>query len=150
MAAKTMVGARAVVKVDNVIVGLFDSCSYSVNVGTEDIFILGRYSAAEIAPTSYETVTLNCSGFRIVGQGAHVLPKMPKLQDLLNLEYVSISIEDRQSGSLICNVTNCVPVSHSGGYQAKATSRIQVTYKGIKANDESGSQDESAGAANLP
>lgn len=148
--AKTMTGARAIVSVDGVIVGLFDSAQYSVNVGTEDIFILGRYSAAEITPTSYEVVTLNCSGFRLVGNGGHILPKMPKLQDLLNLEYVSVSLEDRQSGENIMIVSDCVPVSYGTGYNAKATSRISVTYRGIKASDESGSQDESAGAVNLP
>jgi hypothetical protein len=151
--AKTMTGARAKIFVDNVLVGLFESCSYSVNVGAEPIHLLGRFSAAEIVPTSYEAVTLNCSGFRLIGNGGHILPKMPKLQDLLKLESITISVIDRESDAgsePILTVQGCVPVSYSTGYNAKATSRIQVTYMGIKASDESGSQDESAGASNLP
>lgn len=150
--AKTMVGARAKVYVDNVLVGLFDSCDYSVSVGAEPIHVLGRYSPAEITPTSYEAVSLSCSGFRLIGNGGHLLPKMPKLQDLLNLETVTIAVTDRQSAANaapILVVQNCVPVSYGTGYSAKATSRIRITYMGTVAYDESGIQDE-GDAVNLP
>lgn len=145
-----MTGARAKVYVDNVLVGIFDSCSYAVNVGAEPIHILGRYSPSEVTHTSYEAVSVNCSGFRLIGNGGHQLPKMPKLQDLLNLEYVTLSIIDRQSGGdPIMTVQNCIPISYSTGYQARQTSRIQVTYLGTHASDESGAQDE-GGAVSLP
>ena len=150
--AKVFTGARAKVYVDNVLVGIFDSCSYAVNVGAEPIHILGRYSAAEIAQTSYEAVTVNCSGFRIIGNGGHILPKMPKLQDLLQLETVTLAMVDRQSpanSDPIMTVQNCIPVSYSTGANAKATSRIQITYLGTHASDESGAQDE-GDAVNLP
>lgn len=149
--AKTMTGARAKVYVDNVLVGIFDSCSYAVNVGAEAIHTLGRYSPQEIAQTSYEAVTVNCSGFRIIGNGGHVLPKMPKLQDLLNLDTVTLAVIDRQStdNTPILTVQNCIPISYSTGYNAKATSRVQISYLGTHASDESGDQDE-GGAVTLP
>lgn len=150
MAAKVMVGGRAKVFVDNVLVGIFDSVDYSVNVGAEPIHLLGRYSPAEITPTSYEAVSLNCSGFRLIGNGGHILPKMPKLQDLLNLESVTLSVSDRQNPDTpILTAKNCVPVSYSTGYSAKSTSRIRVSYLGTVANDESGDQSE-AGSVDLP
>lgn len=150
--AKVFTGARAKVYVDNVLVGIFDSCNYAVNVGAEAIHILGRYSPAEIAQTSYEAVTVNCSGFRVIGQGGHILPKMPKLQDLLQLETVTLAMVDRQSAANaepIMTVQNCIPVNYSTGANAKATSRIQITYMGTHASDESGAQDE-GDAVNLP
>jgi len=150
--AKVFTGARAKVYVDNQLVGIFDSCSYSVNVGAEPIHVLGRYSPAEIAQTSYEAVTVNCSGFRLIGNGGHVLPKVPKLQDLLQLESVTLTMLDRQadaSAEPIMTVLNCIPVSYATGANAKATSRIQVTYVGTHASDESGPQDE-GDAVNLP
>lgn len=150
--SKTMTGARAKIFVDGVLVGLFDSCTYATNVGAEAIHILGRYSPAEIAQTSYEAVTVNCSGFRIIGNGGHVLPKMPKLQDLLNLESITIAVVDRQApadAEPILTVQNCIPINYSTGSNAKATSRIQITYMGTHASDESGAQDE-GGAVNLP
>jgi hypothetical protein len=46
-------------------------------------------------------------------------------------------------------VQNCIPVNYSSGANAKATSRIQITYLGTHAYDESGVQDE-GDAVNLP
>jgi hypothetical protein len=147
--AKTLTGSRAVVSVDNQVVGLFESCTYGSNIGTEPIHILGRFGPDEIAPTSYEAVTINCSGFRVVDQGVHQLPKMPKLQDLLGLGPITISIRDRQTGELIMTAIGCIPTSYNTGVNARATSRIQVTYVGLKLTDESGDQEES-GATSLP
>lgn len=150
--AKVFTGARAKVYVDNVLVGIFDSCTYAVNIGAEAIHILGRYSPAEITQTSYEAVTANCSGFRIIGNGGHVLPKVPKLQDILNLEGITLAMVDRQAAvgdDPAMVVQNCLPISYSTGANAKATSRIQVTYLGTHASDEEGAQDE-GGAVNLP
>lgn len=150
--AKVFTGARAKVYVDNVLVGIFDSCTYAVNVGAEPIHTLGKFGAQEITPTSYEAVSVNCSGFRIIGNGGHVLPKMPKLQDLLNLETVTLAMVDRQAPAgdePVMTVQNCIPVNYSTGANAKATSRIQITYLGTHASDESGAQDE-GDAVTLP
>lgn len=150
--AKVFTGARAKVYVDNVLVGIFDSCTYAVNIGAEAIHILGRYSPAEITQTSYEAVTANCSGFRIIGNGGHVLPKVPKLQDLLNLETITLAMLDRQGAQNdppVMIVQNCIPINYSTGANAKATSRVQITYLGTHASDEAGAQDE-GGAVNLP
>lgn len=157
--AKVFTGARAKVYVDDVLVGIFDSCTYAVNIGAEPIHILGRYSPAEITQTSYEAVTANCSGFRVIGNGGHILPKVPKLQDLLQFEYVTLAMIDRQGANTqgggnpnnepVMTVQNCIPINYSTGANAKATSRIQITYLGTHASDESGSQDE-GGAVNLP
>ena len=46
-------------------------------------------------------------------------------------------------------VQNCIPINYSTGANAKATSRVQITYLGTHASDESGAQDE-GGAVNLP
>jgi hypothetical protein len=150
MAQKTMTGARAKVRVDGNIVGVFDSCQYGANIGTEPIHILGRYSADEISITSYEAIQVSCSGFRIVDQGVHVLPAAPQLQDLINFDTVQLEVEDRQSGSNIMIVKNCVPQSWSEAQQAKGTTRFNITYLGTILSDESGDQDESDGATTLP
>lgn len=148
-APKTLTGGRAVVSVEGQIVGLFESCTYGPNLGAEAIHTLGRFGPQEIVVNSAEAITLRCSGFRIIDQGAHVLPKFPKLQDLLNLGTVSLSIRDRQSGKLIANALGCVPISYDTGVNARATSRMNVTYLATKLTDESGDQEE-GGAVNLP
>jgi hypothetical protein len=149
MPSKVMVGARAKVYVNNQLVGIYETCTYNMNIGTEPIHLLGRYSPDEITPTSYEAVTLTCGGFRVVGQGPHVLPAVPKLQDLLNLEAVTIAVVDRQSGQSILTAIGCVPNSYNGNHNARATSRVSITYTGLRISDESGAQDEN-GAVSLP
>jgi hypothetical protein len=149
--AKVYTGAKAKIFVDNVLVGIFDSCSYSVNVGAEPIHILGRFGPAEITPTSAEAVTVSCTGFRIIGNGGHVLPKFPKLQDLLQLESVRLDVITRDGSATlpIMSVFNCIPVSYSTGVNAKSTSRINISYLGTNSSDESGASDE-GDAVNLP
>lgn len=150
MPSKVLTGARAKVYVNNKLVGIYETCTYNMNIGTEPIHLLGRYSPDEITPTSYEAVTISCSGFRIVGQGPHVLPAVPKLQDLLTLDGVTLAIVDRQSGATILTAIGCVPNSYNGNHNARATSRITINYTGLRISDESGDQDEGAGAVNLP
>lgn len=150
MASKVLVGARAKIYINNQLVGIFETCSYNMNIGTEPIHLLGRYSPDEITPTSYEAVTLNCGGFRVVGQGPHVLPAVPKLQDLLALEAVTIAVVDRHSGQAILTAIGCVPTGYNGNHNARATSRVTINYTGLRISDESGSQDEGTGAVSLP
>ena len=148
--AKVMTGGRAKLFVNNQLVGIYETCTYNMNIGSEPIHLLGRFSPAEITPTSYEAVTISCSGFRIVGQGPHVLPGVPKLQDLLALEGVTIAIVDRQTGQAILTAIGCVANSYNGNHNSRATSRITVNYTGLRISDESGAQDEGTGAVNLP
>lgn len=148
--SKVMTGARAKIYVDNQLVGIFETVSYNMNIGTEPIHLLGRFSPDEITPTSYEAVTISCGAFRVVGQGPHVLPKVPKLQDLLSLEAVTIAIVDRQTGQAILTAIGCVPNSFNGNHNARATSRVTINYTGLRISDESGAQDEGTGAVSLP
>lgn len=43
----------------------------------------------------------------------------------------------------------CVPTSYNTGPNARSTTRISVTYTGLKVTDEEGDQEE-AGAVSLP
>lgn len=149
MPSKVMTGSRAKVYVNNQLVGIYETCTYNVSIGTEPIHLLGRYSPDEIAPTSYEAVTISCSGFRVVGQGPHILPAVPKLQDLLTLEALTLAVVDRQTGKTILTAIGCVPTGYNGNHNARATSRVSVNYTGLRISDESGSQDE-GGAVSLP
>ena len=148
--AKVLTGARAKVFVDDVLVAIYESCSYGANIGVEPIHTLGRFSAHEITPTSYEAVVVNCSGFRIVGNGVHTLPKVPKVQDLLNLENVKLSVSDRRTGENIMTVVGCVGNAYNSNLQARATTRVQVTYTGTILSDEDGGQSEGQDAVELP
>jgi hypothetical protein len=148
--SKVMTGARAKLFVDQALVGIFESCNWNQNFGNEAIHILGRFSPDEIVITSAEAVPVNCSGFKVVGAGVHTLPKVPKIQDLLDLDDIVLQIVDRQTSEAIFTLLGAKAVGHSGGVQARATSRVTVNYIGTRMQDEDGAQDEAAGAAFLP
>jgi len=146
---KTMTGARAIVRVAGETVGIFDSAQYGANLGTEPVHTLGRYSASEISITSYEAVQVSCSGFRIIGQGVHELPNAPKIKDLLLFERITLEIVDRQTRQTIMIVVDCVPANWSEAQNAKATSKLNITYIGTKLYDESSPNgDDESGAVN--
>lgn len=148
--SKVMTGARAKVFVDNALVGVFETCTYTMSIGVEPIHLLGRFSPDEITPTSAEAVTLSCGGFRVIGNGPHALPKAPKIQDLLTLEGVTIAVVDRQTGQAILTTIGCVVTGYNGNHNSRATSRFTINYTGLRLSDESGAQDEGAGAVSLP
>lgn len=148
--SKTMSGHRAKIFVDNQLVGLYDSVSYGENIGMEPVFILGRTSAAEIVELSYEAIQVDCSGFRIIGEGVHRLPRFPKLQDILGLGEITLAVTDRESGETVATIIGCKPMRNGQGHNAKQTSRIQVSYMGLILSDEDGDSQEAAGAADLP
>lgn len=154
--SKVITGGRAVVSIDSgtgpQVIGIFDSVSTSESLSTEDIHILGRYSPTEITVTSYNSVSVNCSGFRVYGHGVKVLGAFPTLNALLKLGPVTLSIKDRENdkGNSIATIFNCVPESNSNNYSARSTSKINITYKGTYMVDESNPTDSEAGATDLP
>lgn len=148
--SKVLTGARAKVFVNNQLVGIFEGCTHNRSYGAEPIHLLGRYSPDEIVYTSAEAVTLSCTGFKVVGQGVHVLPAVPKVQDLLNFEALTIAVVDRQTNQTIMTVIGCIPNGDNGGFNARASSRVTVNYIGTIMADESGAQSEGSGAVSLP
>lgn len=148
--SKVVTGSRAKVYIDNVLVGIFESCTVANSTGTEAIHLLGRYSPDEIVITSKEAVNVTCAGFRVVGQGKHRLPKVPKVQDLISFQPFTLAVVDRQTGQTMETILGVVPTTDNTNYNAKATSRINISYMGIRASDEDGAQDEGSGAVSLP
>ena len=148
----TITGARALVYVNNQLVGIFESCTVSNTTSTEAIHLLGRFTPAEIAITAKEAVNITCSGFRVAGNGKTVLPAVPKVQDLLNFEPFTITVLDRAAapGSApLETIIGCVPTTDNTNYNAKATSRVNISYMGIISSDEAGTQSESGTVPDL-
>ncbi len=154
--SKVITGGRSVVSIDDgsgpVVIGIFDSCSVSESISSEDIHLLGRYSPSEITLTSYNAVNVQCSGFRVYGAGVKKLGKFPTLNQLLNLGSITLSIGDRENptGPPMMTIINCLPDTNSNNFQSRATSKINVSYKGTSASDESSVGDGEAGAVDLP
>lgn len=156
MVAKTMTGARAQLMIvdpntgEGRVVGIFNNVSYGLTYGAEPIFLLGRYSPDEIVYTSQEAVAVTCSGWRVVGQGAHVAAKLPKLADLLNHEYLELAIFDRQTSQRIAKIHSVRPTSFNTTLANRQPEEISITFLGLLVDDESTENAELPGASSLP
>ena len=141
MASQTITGGRAELFLPDatgnlILAGVFDTVSRGKGLGTEAIHTLGQYSAREIAITSYNEVTVNCSGFRVLNHGTTVIGNFPTLAELLNYNAVTIKVVDRQTGSTLLVVTGAVPTSDNENYSSRATTKTSISYTGIAAFDE--------------
>lgn len=142
-------GHRAQLIVNGRVVGLFTSCSWGLSYDAAPSYILGRSSPAEVTYLGQEAISVNASGFRIVDNGAHVAAAVPKLQELLQHEDISLSIFDRQTQKQIMTVVGVRPTGYSTDVSARGISSFSCSFLGLRLEDESGAQGESAGASDL-
>ena len=155
--SKVVTGGRSVVSIDDgingpIVIGIFDSASTSESISSEDIHLLGRYSPDEITLVSYNAVNVQCTGFIVYGAGVKKLGKFPTLNQLLGLGPITITIADREApnGAPLATIIGCLPDTNSNNYQSRATSKINITYKGIIMTDEDSVGDGESGAVSLP
>jgi hypothetical protein len=155
-ASKVMHGARAKVFIADPntgipqLIGIFSQISWGLSYDVQPVFILGRMGPDETVYTAQEPVSISCSGFRVVGAGAHRLAKMPNVRDLLTHEYLTISVSDRQSNREIAKFHSVRPVSYSTSLNARNIEEISVNYIGLLVDDEDTVLAERADAAKLP
>jgi hypothetical protein len=142
-------GGRATLIVNGKTVGVFTQCSWGVNYDVNAAFILGRMSPAELTYTGQDVINISATGYRVVGNGPYAAANVPMLQNLLTFQEISLSVYDRQTNQLIMTVVGVKPVGFSTGIAARSVSDFQVTFQGRILSDESGTQDEAAGASTL-
>lgn len=145
---RVMSGARARVSIFdpntgfNKIVGIFNSISYGVTYDVLPAFILGRYSAAELDYTGAEPVNVTAGGWRAFGLGPHQSTALPKLSDLLNHQYITLTIYDRQNNGAGANnkplatIKNCRPTGFATAITARQLEELTVTFLGLLVDDE--------------
>lgn len=99
MAAKVMTGARAILSIAGQKIGTFSNVSYAVQYDAAPIYTLGAYAPRETVFTAMEPVNFSCSGWRIIGNSPFTQQggSLPKLQDLMNAEYITIAVFDRST-----------------------------------------------------
>lgn len=151
--AQTMHGSRAQVAIvgeDGTahIIGIFNQVSWGVRYDSNPVHLLGRFSAAEIVLTGMEPVTVSCSGFRVVNNGPYKVAGVPKLQELLNHEDITISVFDRITGKALMTVIGVRPTGWNTQVAARGLADLSVEFVGLRLMDESDDsmQDESEGA----
>ena len=153
---KVFNGARAVVRLmgsgggQGQPIGSFTSFSYGLSYDVQPVYILGRYSAAELSYTGQEPVRCTASGWRVVNNGPHVAGKVPHLQDLLNHEYIQIDVVDRQTGTVIAIIKDVRPESYSTTIASRTLTEVTHSFVGLLVDDESGTNAESPAQGSAP
>jgi hypothetical protein len=156
MPPKVMNGARCILgffdpnKGQTTPVGIFNNVSYGLTYDVQPVFILGRYSAAEIEYTAQEPVTVTASGWRVIDHGAHQDGRLPSLQQLLTHEYLQLAILDRQTNKRVATIRDVRPTSFSTTISARALEELTITFMGIVMDDESTTNSETSTATQLP
>lgn len=152
MPAKVMTGARAKVSVNGKPVGIFNNISYGQTYTADPIFILGAYGPVETVYTAQDAINITASGWRVIDHGPHADASVPTLSELLRHEYIEITVFDRMDDEAkpIAKFHQCRPVSYNTTLANRQPSEVQVTFIGLKMDDETGVNDELPTAAVLP
>jgi hypothetical protein len=151
--AKVMNGSRAKMAINGKVVGLFTSCSYGVALDANPVYIMGAHAPVEIGLTGQEAISVTATGWRVVDSGPHALTSegsaasVPKLQELLTHNDITLSILDRLTGKEIMTVTGVRPTGYSTTINSRGLQDLTVNFLGLRIADESGGQNESKGSA---
>lgn len=141
--AKTMTGSRAQLLIADPttgvakVVGIFNNVSYGLAYDVQPVYTLGRYGPAESVYTSQEPINVTATGWRAIGAGPHVSAKVPDINDLMNHEYMSLSLFDRQTNQLICKIREVRPTGYSTGVSARGAVEVTINFIGLVIGDES-------------
>jgi hypothetical protein len=140
--AKTFHGARALFQIVDPsgvtqTVGIFNNCSYSLVYDVQPVFVLGRFSPAELGYVAQNAVQASCTGWKVLNHGAHQDGKVPHLQDLLNHEYLELQIVDRQTNVPVAKIHSVRPTGYSTTITARQLTEITVNFVGLLVDDES-------------
>jgi hypothetical protein len=132
-------------------VGIFSDVSWSVAYDVQGAWILGRYTAAATEYVAQDLVHVNATGYRIVNHSWYSDAQFPKLYNLATAGYLTMQLEDRQSGATIGKISKLRPATASVGFSPRALSAVTHTYIGILYSDETAlDNDEAVGAMTLP
>lgn len=130
--------------------GIFNNVSYGLTYDAQPAYILGNYAPVEIDYTAQEPVGITASGWRVIDHGAHADAAVPKLQDLLRHEYLTLTIVDRQDPTRnIAVFRNVRPTGYSTTISARNLEEITVTFTAIAVDDET-AQNADPTAMQLP
>jgi hypothetical protein len=116
--------------INNRLYNVVQSISLSVDYAEQEIYGIDAMHAQEIAPTKL-TVRGSVSGLRIKNsQGLQALSIRPLFQDLMSSPYISIRIQDRQSGEDIVYIPQCKVTEESHSISSKSTYKMNFNFVG--------------------
>lgn len=159
MPSQVFHGARAKVFIQNKLVGTFSTITWGVSYNAQDVSILGAFATQEIMITGMNSIEMTASGYRVIDHGPFSDEiRMGKLQDLLTLDDIVVTIYDRLTEQAMATVVGVKVTGFQNTVAAKSMTEITLNMRGTVLSDEEGSQGEpisgpngaDSGAASLP
>jgi hypothetical protein len=149
---QTMTGSRAKILINGKTVGLFSQCSWSIRQSKEPIYVLGRYSPADIVGTDQQPVQMTLTGYRVIDAGPYKVANATMLKDLLNEEDFTITVQDRQTKKIFFQAVGCKVLGWSSGVASRGITDIRLEVVGLIGADETSlnvGDQEDASAVNI-
>jgi hypothetical protein len=154
----TITGARCLLKLENpnsketgpVVLGMFTDVSWGQGYSEQELFVLGRYSAADIVYTAANTINVSATGYRAYEKGAFQVAGLPTIQELAAYKGLTLEIEFSGKNNGILKVFDVKPIDYSSRVSARGVVEMTINFKGITATDESDAatqNDDSSAAA---
>ncbi len=124
-------GALVRIYINNRIYNEAQSVSYTLDYGETEVYGIDSPFPQEIHSTR-AMVAGSISGVRIRNSGGiQSFNARPKITDIISAEYVSIRIQDRQSGEDLLFIPNAKVTKQSLQAQAKGVVRLSFDFKGL-------------------
>jgi len=132
-------GARARFSINGVLVAYATNVSYREEITQEPIEVLDLLEVAEHVPTAYRC-SMSCQFVRLVNnpvKNRDGVVLFPTLENILESDEVTATIEDSQTGAVVASVQRCRPSSYSSSIQAKGVVFTDMEWVCIRIQDES-------------
>jgi len=132
---KYMTGSRAIIKINNKLVGFAHSVTFRVNTSQTDILTIDDWTPYEIAP-SRVSIEGTLGMFHIPGKGASAELIQSNILSFLHHQYITIEIKDRTTDHLIFKTNRAVITSRYQELNAGQMSNVVINFKAMGWVDE--------------
>jgi hypothetical protein len=129
--SRTLVAAAIRIYINGVSYNEAQSVSYTLDSGSQELYGVDSLYPQEIVPIK-STVNGTINGLKLkYSGGLQAKGARPLANDILKLPYVSIRIQDRQSGEDILLIPKAVIASETFTAGAKTSVKVNLTFRGI-------------------
>jgi hypothetical protein len=133
--AKYNTGARAILKINNQLIGFAFSISWRINTQYDELFTIDDYMPHELVPNKV-TVEGTLGTFHIPGKGASAEMQQSNVLSFLTHRYISIEVRDSQTNDLLFQTNKAMIVSRAEDIKADDIGRVSLHWKAIGWQDE--------------
>ena len=131
-----IVGARAVFSINGTKVGFASDVTVREDYQIEDIEVLDNIEVQEHVYLGYR-VSMTARVFRLPNKSLKQAGIFPITKEALQFAELNVTITDKLSGHTLAQLERVIPESKNINFGARAVSGEDVTFRAIRAKDES-------------